>query len=147
MVEEAPGWEDAKSPFEVIMPKRESFDPFGVVASMNEWCCLLTAARELGNIDAEMMDTLLEANAPGSVSLSPEAVATVRNLARLMRSLNVDPDAFRRREPEAMRTLEAPCLACTERSHCNRELWAGTAADTYSGFCPNAARLDELRGV
>lgn len=121
------------------------FDPFGVVALMSEWCCLLRAARELGDVDAEMMDTLLEANAAGSVSLSSDAVARVRNLARLMRSLNVDPDAFRRREPEAMRTLEAACLTCEERSRCTREIWSGTAADTYPRFCPNAARLDGLR--
>lgn len=123
------------------------FDPFGVVASMNEWCCLLKAARELGDADAEMMDTLMEADASGPAPLSPAAEAKVRNLSRLLRGLNVDVDAYRRRAPEAMRGLEAACLACTERSRCTRELWAGTAAANYPGFCPNAEALDKLRAA
>lgn len=123
----------------------ETFDPCGVVASMNEWCCLVRAARELGDVDAEMMDTLLKANAPGSISLPPKANAKVRDLARPMRSLNVNPDAFRRRQPEAMHSLRAARLAYTERARCTRELPSGTATDTYSGFCPNASRLDGLR--
>lgn len=113
------------------MSTPDPFDPFGVITSMNGWCCLLGAARELGDIDAEMMDTLLEANEPGPAALSSEAVAKVRNLVRLMRSLDLDPDVIRLREPGAMRTLEAACLGCTERNHCTRELRAGTAAGTY----------------
>lgn len=125
--------------------KPQPFDPFGVAASMTEWCCLLKAAQELRDIDAEMMETMMEADVVAPAILSPEAAAKVRSVARLMRSLNLNPDAVQRREPEAMRALEAACLSCSERSRCTRELWAGTAADTYPEFCPNAARLDRLR--
>ena len=127
--------------------KPDPFDPFGVVASMNEWCSLLRAARELGDVDAEMMDTMLEPYAASSASLSPEAVAKVRSLAKLMRSLRLDPEAVRQREPEVMRELETACLRCMERSRCARELWAGTAVGTYGEFCPNATRLDLIRPV
>lgn len=122
----------------------DPFDPFGVAASMTEWCCLLKAARELRDIDAEMMGTIMEADAVGSATLSPESAAKVRSVARLMRSLGLDPAAIRRRDPEAMRALEAACLNCAERSRCTRELWSGTAADTYAEFCPNARCLDRL---
>lgn len=125
--------------------KPDPFDPFGSAASMDEWCCLLKAAQELGKVDAEMMDTLLEASAAGPAPLGPEAVAKVRSIANLMRSLNLDPEALLQREPETMRELEAACLGCTERGRCTRELWAGTAANTYQDFCPNAARIDRLR--
>ncbi|MGH1571715.1 DUF6455 family protein [Methylobacterium sp. P31] len=127
--------------------KPDPFDPFGIAASMNAWCCLLTAARELRDMDEEMMDTLLETHASAPAPMSPDAVAKVRSLAALMRSLRLDPDAIRQREPEAMRTLETVCLNCTERSRCTRELWAGTAACTYSEFCPNASRLGALRAA
>lgn len=125
--------------------RSEPFDPFGIAASMTEWCCLLKAARELRDIDAEMMETMMEADVVASVTPSPEAAAKVCSVARLMRSLNLDPEAVRRREPEVMRALEAACLGCSERSRCTRELWSGTAADTYPEFCPNAACLDRLR--
>ncbi|MGV7032685.1 heavy-metal resistance [Methylobacterium symbioticum] len=125
--------------------KSDPFDPLGIAAAMGEWCCLLKAAQELRNVDAEMMDTLLEANAAGPTPLGPEAAAKVRAIANLMRSLNLDPEAIRRREPETMMKLEAACLGCTERGRCARELWAGSAAGTYHEFCPNAARIDRLR--
>jgi len=125
--------------------KPDPFDPFGIAASMGECCCLLKAARELGKVDAEMMDTLLEANAAGPAPLGPKAAAKVRSIANLMRSLNLDPEALLQREPKTMRELEAACLGCTERGRCRRELWVGTAANTYQDFCPNAARIDRLR--
>lgn len=125
--------------------KPEPFDPLGIAAAMGEWCCLLKAARELRDVDAEMMDTMLEADAAGTTPVGPEAATKVRSIANLMRSLNLDPEAIRRNEPETMRRLEAACLGCTERRRCARELWVGTAAGTYQEFCPNAAPLDHLR--
>ncbi|WP_244479973.1 hypothetical protein [Methylobacterium sp. Leaf94] len=47
----------------------DPFDPFGIVAATDEWCGLLKAAEELRNVDGEMMETMLEAGAPGPASL------------------------------------------------------------------------------
>ena len=47
----------------------------------------------------EMMETMMEADVVASVTPSPEAAAKVCSVARLMRSLNLDPEAVRRREP------------------------------------------------
>lgn len=121
------------------------FDPFGLAAAMNEWCCLLKAAQELRDVDQEMMETMMAADDPAPAALSPEAATKLRSIAKMMRSLNLDPDAVRQRHPEAMRQLEAACLGCQNRSRCARELWAGTAGVTHPDFCPNAARLDQLR--
>ena len=125
--------------------KPDPFDPLGVVASMKEWCCLLKAAQELRSSDEEMMETMLEANASRHVPLTAEAVGKVREIAALMRSLQLDPEAIQLRDPAVMREFETTCLHCTERSRCARELWKGTAARTYPEFCPNAMRLDRLR--
>lgn len=125
--------------------KPDPFDPFGIAASMKEWCCLLKAAQELRTIDEEMMDTMLEASASRRVPLTAEAAGKVREIALLMRSLNLDPEAIRLRDPAIMREIEAACLRCTERSRCARELWKDTAASTYPEFCPNAPHLDRLR--
>lgn len=119
------------------------FDPFGIAASMGEWCCVLKAARELKDVDEEMMTTMLEAEATGPASAADRA-AKIGSIVSLMRSLRLDADAVRRRDPATMRTLEEACLRCTQRGRCTRELWTGTAAETYPGFCPNAARLDRL---
>ncbi|GJD76364.1 heavy-metal resistance [Methylobacterium goesingense] len=125
--------------------KPDPFDPFGIVASMEAWCCLLEAAREIRNVDQEMMMTMLKPKTPGPAPVSAEAAAKLRSIVELMRSLNLDPDAIRQRQPAAMRALEAACLDCRDRSRCARALRAGTAAATYREFCPNGARLDQLK--
>ncbi|MFF9551052.1 DUF6455 family protein [Methylobacterium fujisawaense] len=125
--------------------KTDPFDPFGVAAAMTGWCCLLKAAQEIRDIDQEMMETMMEADAAAPAGLSPEAGAKLQGVVSLMRRLQLDPEAVRRSEPETMRALEAACRACGARSRCERELRAGTAGRTYPDFCPNAARLDRLR--
>ncbi|WP_311276054.1 heavy-metal resistance [Methylobacterium sp. WCS2018Hpa-22] len=124
--------------------KTNPFDPGGIVASMEEWCCLLKAAQELRNVDEEMMETMLEDGAPCPEPFGPDGMTKLRNIADLMRALSLDPEAIRQRQPEAMHALEAACLDCTERSRCKRELATGSAAGTYRQFCPNVSHLDRL---
>jgi hypothetical protein len=127
----------------------DPFDPFDLAASTKAWCCLLRAAQELRDIDREMMETMMESEVVTPAALPPDIVSKAREkareAARLMRSLDLDPDAVRHREPQTMRELEAACQGCRERDRCQRELRDGMAAATHSDFCPNAARLDRLR--
>ncbi|BAQ49253.1 MULTISPECIES: DUF6455 family protein [Methylobacterium] len=125
--------------------KSDPFDAFGIAATMEGWRCMLKVARELRDVDAEMMDTLLDAHASGGMAQDRDAADKVRSLATLMCGLHLEPEALRRSRPEIVRELEAACLGCAERARCTRELRGGTAADTYPEFCPNAARLDGLR--
>jgi len=43
--------------------KSNPFDPLHVADCMEAWGCLLKAARELRDIDQEMMETMMEADA------------------------------------------------------------------------------------
>lgn len=117
-------------------PGRGADDPFGIAASLDDWCCLLRAAREIRDIDAEMMETMLEAEAPDPAKL--------QNLTALLRSLGLDPEDIRRGDPGALRALEDACLHCSERDRCDRELKVGSAPRTYPAFCPNASRITRL---
>lgn len=128
-------------------PKPSMVDPFGFAASLDDWCCLLRAAQEIRDADAEMMETMLEADAAQTRPPAEDDAAKLLGLATLMRSLGLDPEAIRRREPEVMRALEAVCLTCEERPRCLRELQARTAPRTYETFCPNAPRITRLRRV
>ena len=124
-----------------------ALDPFGIFTSLGEWDRLISAAKELRSIDQERMETMLEAYASGPTPLSPEAAVKVRSLAKLMMALNLDPEAIRNSKPQVMRELEVACVGCSKRDRCTRELWSGSAASTYAGFCPNASRLDQLTRV
>ena len=113
-------------------------------APLNEWSRLVSVAQELRSIDDECLDTLLEARASGPDPLSPEEAVKVRSLVQMLKSLDLDPEAIRLKQPEVMQKLETACIGCTERSRCDHALAAGRAATTYPEFCPNTPRLNAL---
>lgn len=47
--------------------------------------------------------------------------------------------------PETRDALARTCGRCTDKPHCAEELAQKRAADTYTGFCPNAAAIKALR--
>ncbi|AWN44326.1 heavy-metal resistance [Methylobacterium durans] len=116
----------------------------GLFIPLGDWGHLLDVAQELRSIDSEFMDTMLEAYASGPRALSPYEITKVRSLVQLLKQLDLDPAAICRELPETMHELETTCVGCTQRTRCDHELAAGTAAVTYQRFCPNAQRLMHL---
>lgn len=64
----------------VPFPTPNAADPFGLAACLTDWCGLLRAAREIRNVDAEMMATLVEAEADRPVAPGPRAAGRFRPL-------------------------------------------------------------------
>jgi hypothetical protein len=62
-------------------------------------------------------------------------------LPEMMTALGIDPKAVARVEPMVMRDLERVCSVCAHKRECAHELTAGTAAEHYDEFCPNASTL------
>jgi len=65
-------------------------------------------------------------------------------LPKLMAELDIDRDAVARVEPMVMRDLERVCSLCDQKRRCARELAAGTSAERYADYCPNAPTLKTL---
>ncbi len=89
-------------------------NPFDAFASPRRWrggaACSMWP-RELRDVDAEMMDTLLDTYASGGMTLDGDAAAKVRSLATLMRELHLEPEALRRQHPRSCRSLRRLALA------------------------------------
>ena len=118
-----------------------------LLTPLDDWCRFLMVAQELRDVDNECLDTLLEARGSGPAPLSPEEAAKVRSVIQMLQSLDLNPEAIRLTQPEVMQKLKRACLGCTERSRCDHELAAGTAAVAYREFCPNAPRLNALLSI
>jgi transcriptional regulator with XRE-family HTH domain len=89
-------------------------------------------ARELGISPGELVD------------LASRGSAAADLLPKLLRALGVDPAVLARQDPLAMRDLQRLCITCGEKRRCEHELAAGTAAQHYRSYCPNAFTLDAL---
>lgn len=78
------------------------------------------------------------------VRLATEGPQAADQLPKLLVALGVDPDQFDSANPAVTRDLQRLCIMCAHKSQCEHELAAGTAAENYESFCPNAISLDSL---
>jgi hypothetical protein len=114
--------------------------------SANEWGRMLIAAQELRGSDEDLFDALSHARVSDD-PLTPEEARKVHSLVQLLRSLDLDPEAIRKAQPNTMGKLETTCLGCAERARCDHDLANGSVAATHPEFCPNAERLAVLKAA
>ena len=65
-------------------------------------------------------------------------------LPRLLKSLGIDEAALSRTQPLLQRDMVRVCAACQQKARCNHDLDAGTLAQRYDEYCPNAPAIEEL---
>lgn len=65
-------------------------------------------------------------------------------LARAMRALGIDGDAFAERESLWLREMRATCRACDARSRCRRDLGTGDFVRRYRHYCPVSESLARI---
>jgi len=65
-------------------------------------------------------------------------------LPLLLKALGVDGAEIDRTEPLALRDMLRVCALCTHKIECDRDLAAGSAAEHYQSYCPNAPSIAEL---
>lgn len=77
---------------------------------------------------------LVATKGPGSADL----------LQKMLRALGVDPEAPALKEAGVMRDLQRLCVTCGHKTECAQDIAAGTAAQNFYGYCPNAYTLDSI---
>ena len=65
-------------------------------------------------------------------------------LPLLLKALGIDEAKLDRTEPLALRDMLRVCALCTHKIECDRDLAAGSAAEHYQSYCPNAPSIAEL---
>ena len=65
-------------------------------------------------------------------------------LPRLLKKLGIDEATLSRTQPVLQRDMVRVCASCRQKARCNHDLDAGTLAQRYEEYCPNAAAIDEL---
>ena len=65
-------------------------------------------------------------------------------LPRLLKSLGIDEATLSRTQPVLKRDMVRVCASCRQKAECNHDLDAGTLAQRYEEYCPNAPAIAEL---
>jgi hypothetical protein len=65
-------------------------------------------------------------------------------LPKLLKSLGVDDATLSRTQPRLQRDMVRVCASCRQKTRCDHDLDAGTSAQHYAEYCPNAPAIEEL---
>lgn len=65
-------------------------------------------------------------------------------LPQMLKALGIDENAVKREEPGVLNDMRRVCALCIEKSRCNSELEAGTAALHHREYCANTYTIDSL---
>jgi uncharacterized protein DUF6455 len=65
-------------------------------------------------------------------------------LPKLLKSLGFDEATLSRTEPRLQRDMVRVCASCGQKTRCDHDLDAGTSAQHYTEYCPNAPAIEEL---
>ena len=65
-------------------------------------------------------------------------------LPRLLKALGIDEATLSRMQPVLQRDMVRVCASCQQKALCNHDLDAGTLAQRYEEYCPNAPAVEEL---
>jgi transcriptional regulator with XRE-family HTH domain len=65
-------------------------------------------------------------------------------LPKLLKSLGIDEATLSRMQPLLQRDMIRVCASCQQKARCDHELDAGTSAQHYEEYCPNAPTIDQL---
>ena len=84
-------------------------------------------------VSTDELDRLVDAG-PHSADEMPE----------MLKALGIDLEALTRTEPLLVRDMQRVCSLCRDKAHCHSDFEAGTAAEHYREYCPNAPSIDAL---
>ncbi|MDQ2084015.1 hypothetical protein RA307_27835 [Xanthobacteraceae bacterium Astr-EGSB] len=105
----------------------------------------MAACRELDNCgEAERLAQDCGIPLDALRAIAKKGPNAARELADMLRALNLDPAVLDRFQPAVMRDLQHHCCLCDNKSVCHDELAAGHAAESYTEFCANADTLKAL---
>src|ERR1700687_2324092 len=65
-------------------------------------------------------------------------------LPRLLKSLGIDEASLSRTQAVLQRDMVRVCASCRQKARCDHDLDAGTSAQHYAEYCPNAPAIEEL---
>jgi hypothetical protein len=65
-------------------------------------------------------------------------------LPKLLKALGIEESDLASVHPLVLRDMERICAICQQKGQCDRDLEAGTSAEHYQGYCPNAAAIEQL---
>lgn len=104
----------------------------------------LSEIRRMNRTDFDLIARDLRVS-PGDLDRLVEAGPhSADEMPAMLKALGIDMEDLVRTEPLIVRDMQRVCSLCRDKPHCHSELAAGTAAEHYKEYCPNASTIEAL---
>ena len=118
-----------------------------LVTTFNDWLKHRRELNELRQLNTQEFDRIA-----GELRVSPgdlnelvrQGPHAADELPLMLKALGIDEDSLVRTQPLVLRDMERVCALCHHKGECIRDFAAGTAAEHYEEYCPNAPTIDVL---
>ncbi len=100
--------------------------------------------RELNGAEFDRIASELRVSPDDLNQLVRKGPHAADELPQMLKALGIDQEALARIQPLVLRDMERVCALCHQKGECIRDFAAGTAAEHYRGYCPNAPTIDVL---
>jgi hypothetical protein len=118
-----------------------------LVTAFSDWLKHRREMNELRELNTSEFDRIASELrvSPGDLTeLVRQGPHAADELPQMLKALGIDEEALARTQPLVLRDMERVCAICQQKGPCDRDLEAGTSAEHYQGYCPNAAAIEQL---
>jgi hypothetical protein len=100
--------------------------------------------RELDRVEFDRIATDLRVSPIDLEDLVRQGPHSADELPKMLRELGISEADLAKTQPMLLRDMERVCALCGQKRQCDHDLIAGTAAEHFADYCPNAPTISEL---
>lgn len=104
----------------------------------------LSEIRQMNRTDIEAIASDLRVSPSDIDRLIEAGPHSADEMPEMLKALGIDVQNLARAEPFMVRDMQRVCAQCRDKAHCHSDVAAGTAAEHYKEYCPNAPTIESL---
>jgi len=104
----------------------------------------LSEIRRMNRTDFDMIAQDLRVSPYDLDKLVEAGPHSADEMPKMLEALGIDLEDLVRTKPLLVRDMERVCALCRDKAQCHGDFAAGTAAEHYKEYCPNAPTIEAL---
>jgi hypothetical protein len=104
----------------------------------------LSEIRRMNRTDFDMIAQDLRVSPDDLDRMVEAGPHSADEMPKMLEALGIDLNDLVRTKPLLVRDMERVCALCRDKAQCHGDFAAGTAAEHYKEYCPNAPTIEAL---
>jgi len=119
-----------------------------VISTFADWLKHRREMREMRELDRGEFDRIASDLRVSPIELEDlvrHGPHSADELPKMLKELGISEADLAKTQPVLLRDMERVCALCGQKRQCDHDLLAGTAAEHFVDYCPNAPTIEQLK--